>query len=105
MLFGKGVALDTGDCGLARIFGTCQSKQSAAATSHMFAMSQSINENVYHLKNKPDQKIFIVSRELQATRDIQQQVQDIQNANWRVISNHTDIFRSNIHGMGNCDQR
>ena len=87
-LFGSGVDLGTGDCGSSGIFGTCQSKRKAAAISRMFAMSQSINKNVYHLKNATDQKFFIVSKELQAIRDIQQHMQDIQNANWRTISNH-----------------
>ena len=103
-LFGTGVALGTGDCGLSGIFGTCQSKENAKAISRMFSMAQDINDNVYHLKNATNQKFFIVSKELQAIRDIQKHMQEIQNANWRTISTQMDIFRKNIHEMRNCDQ-
>ena len=37
-------------------------------------------------------------------RDIQKQMQDIQNANCKLISEQLQIFRKIIHEMRNCDQ-
>ena len=103
-LFGSGVAIGTSDCGLAGIFGTCQARENAQAIDRLFDMSEQIFSSVYHLKNATDQKFFIVSKELQAIRDIQQQMQDIQNANWKIISEQMQIFKDNIREMRNCDQ-
>ena len=65
-LSGSGVAIFSGDCGLAGIFETCKSEENAASISRLFDLSQQINDNVGHLKEGSNQKFLVVSRELQA---------------------------------------
>ena len=103
-LFGSGLALGTIDYGMAGIFGTSQARENAQATDRLFDISEHILPRVHHLKSATDQKFFIVSKELQAIRDFQKQMQDIQNANWKLISEQLPIFKNNIHKMRNCDQ-
>ena len=47
---------------------------------------------------------FVVSKELQAVRDTQKQMQYIQNANRKLISEHLHIFKNKIHEKRNSDQ-
>ena len=61
-------------------------RENAQAIDRLFDMSGQIFSSVHHLKNATDQKFLIVSKELHAVRDIQKQMQDIQNANWKIIS-------------------
>ena len=103
-LFESGVALGTSDCGMAGIFGTCQARENEQAIDRLFDMSKRIFSSVHHLKNATDQKFLIVSKELQAIRDIQKQMQDIQNANWKFISEQLQNFKDNIHEKRSCDQ-
>ena len=67
-------------------------------------MSEQIFSGVHHLKIATDQKFFIVSKEIQAIRQIQNQKQDIQKVNGKLISEQLQIFQNNIHEMLNCDQ-
>ena len=84
-LFGFGVIIGSKDCGLAGIFGICQSEANLATISRVFDLSQQINDNVYHLKEESDLTFWEVSQELQAIRDIQRQKAKFQNAIWQTI--------------------
>ena len=79
------------------------SRENALAIDRLFDMSEQIFSSVHHLKNATDQKFFLISKKLQAIRDIQKQMQD-KNANWKIISEQLQIFKDNIHEMRNCDQ-
>ena len=86
------------------IFRTRQAREIAQAIDCLYDMSEQNFSSVHHLKNATIQKIFVVSKESHAIRDIQKQVQDIQNANWKLISEQLQIFKNDIHEMRNCDQ-
>ena len=88
---------------MAEIFGNGQAGEYAQTIDRLFHMSEQIVSSVHHLQNATDQKFFVVSKELQAIRDIQKQMQDIQNANWKPISEQLQIFKNNVHEMRNCD--
>ena len=103
-LFGTGIAMGSGDCGLSGIFGTCQSRENADAINRMFQMTESLAENLQHIHSSTNEKFFVVGKELQAIRDLQQQMADIQNANWQTITAQFEAFRDDIHRMRNCDQ-
>ena len=103
-LFGTGIAMGSGDCGLSGIFGTCQSRENADAINRMFQMTESLAENLQHIQSSTNEKFFVVGKELQAIRDLQQQMADIQNANWQTITAQFEAFRDDIHRMRNCDQ-
>ena len=103
-LFGTGIAMGSGDCGLSCIFGTCQSRENADAINRKFQMTESLAENLQHIQSSTNEKFFVVGKELQAIRDLQQQMADIQNANWQTITAQFEAFRDDIHCMKNCDQ-
>ena len=103
-LFGTGVSMGSGSCGLSGIFGTCQSEENADAINRMFAMTSSISDNIQHLATESNNKFFVIGKELQAIRELQQQMAEIQNDNWRVITQQMASFRDDIHVMRNCDQ-
>ena len=67
-------------------------------------MTESLAENLQHIQSSTNEKFFVVGKELQAIRDLQQQMADIQNANWQTITAQFEAFRDDIHRMRNCDQ-
>ena len=103
-LFGTGIAMGSGDCGFSGIFGTCQSRENADAINRMFQMTESLAESLQHSQSSTNEKFFVVGKELQAIRDLQQQMADIQNANWQTIYAQFEAFRDDIYRMRNCDQ-
>ena len=103
-LFGSGVAMGAGDCGLMGILGNCQARENKEAINRMFTAQSQLFENFEHLRTVTNDKFYIVSRELQSIYDVQNQMAEIQNANWHLISEQLETFRQDIHEMRNCDQ-
>ena len=103
-LFGSGVAMGSGDCGLMGILGNCQARENKEAINRMFTAQSQLFENFEHLRTVTNDKFYIVSRELQSIYDVQNQMAEIQNANWQLISEQLETFRQDIHEMRNCDQ-
>ena len=103
-LFGTGISLGSGDCGLSGIFGSCQSSENAEQINRLFQFSSSIADNVHQLNSETNDKFYIVSKELRTLHNIQRQMNELQNSNWHVITNQLETFRDNIHEFRNCDQ-
>ena len=103
-LFGTGVSMGSGNCGLSGIFGTCQIEKNTEAINRMFTMTSSLSDNIQHIASESNQKFLVIGKELQAIREIQVQMAEIQNANFRTISLQMDTFREDIHKMRNCAQ-
>ena len=103
-LFGAGISMGPGSCGLSGIFGSCQSEQNAKQIDRLFAFSSSLSDNVQELNSDTNDKFFIVSMELRTLREVQSQMREIQNANWATVSEQMEAFRHDIHVMRNCDQ-
>ena len=103
-LFGAGITMGPGSCGLSGIFGSCQSEKNSANIDRLFDIASSLSENVQELNEETNDKFYIVSKELHKLHDLQNQMREIQNSNWKTISDQMEIFRQDIHLMRNCDQ-
>ena len=103
-LFGGGVIMGSGSCGLTGIFGKCQSAKNSEEINKLFRYQEYIIDNMEHISHITDVKFRVVSKELKAIHDIQNQMAEIQNENWEVIQNQLETYRNEIHKMRNCDQ-
>ena len=105
-LFGSGIALGAGDCGLRGIFGSCQerAKQNAAKIEQIAKFTESVAEDVFKLRSDVNDKFFKVTTELAALKSVQKEMLGIQNRNWKVIREHFETFEHNIHVLRDCDQ-
>ena len=103
-LFGAGITMGPGRCGLRGIFGSCQSDKNAANINRLFDVASSLFESVHELNEETNDKIYIVSKELHKLHDLQEQMRSIQNANWEVMATQMDTFKQDMHLMRNCDQ-
>ena len=61
-LFGTGIAMGSDDCGLLRIFGTCQSNENANAINRMFHMTENLAANLQHLQSATSENFLIVGQ-------------------------------------------
>ena len=103
-LFGAGITMGPGSCGLSGIFGSCQSEKNSANIVRLFDIASSLSENVQELNEETNDIFYIVSKELHKLHDLQNQMREIQNSNWKTIFDQTEIFRQDIHLMRNFDQ-
>ena len=103
-LFGAGITMGPGSCGLSGIFGSCQSDKNAANINRLFDVASSLSDSVLELNEETNDKFYIVSKELHKLHDLQEQMRSIQNANWEVMATQMDTFKQDMHLMRNCDQ-
>ena len=104
-LFGSGIALGAGDCGVREIFGSCQerAKQNAANIEQIATFTESLAEDVFKLRSDVNDKFFMVTTELAALKSVQKEMLEIQNRNWKVLQEHFEIFEHNIHVLRDCE--
>ena len=103
-LFGAGITMGPGSCGLSGIFGSCQSDKNAANINRLFDVASSLSDSVQELNEETNDKFYIVSKELHKLHDLQEQMRSIQNANREVMATQMDTFKQDMHLMRNCDQ-
>ena len=98
-LFGSGIALGTGECGLRGISGSCQerAKQNAANIEKLSEFTDFLAEYVFKLQNEVNEKFFTLTTEVAALKTLQKEMLEIQNRNWKLIEQHFDLFERNIH--------
>ena len=72
-LFGSGIALGTGECGLRGIFGSCQEHaiQNAANMEKLSEFTEFLAEDVSKLRNEVNEKFFMVTTEIAAIKTVQ----------------------------------
>ena len=72
-LFGSGIALGTGECGLGGISGSCQerAKQNAANIEKLSEFTDFLAEDVFKLRNEVNENFFSVTTELAALKTLQ----------------------------------
>ena len=65
-LFGSGIALGSGSCGLRGIFGSChdRAKQNAKNIEKFAEFTESLTQDVFKLRNEVNDKFFMVTTEL-----------------------------------------
>ena len=105
-LFGSGIALGSGECGLRGLFGSChdRSKANAANIEKLAEFTESLTQDVFKLRNEVNDKFFMVTTELDALKSVQQEMLEVQNRNWKLIAEHFEVFQHNIHVLRDCDQ-
>ena len=96
----------SGDSRIMGVFGSCQekAKQNAWNIEKLGEYAISLGQNIQQLANTTDAKFFRVSKELEMLHDIQRQIIETQNRNWRTIEKQFTVFQQNIHEMRICDQ-
>ena len=105
-LFGSGIALGSGSCGLGGIFGSFhdRAKQIAQIIEKLAEFTETLTQDVFKLRNEVNDKFFMVTTELEALNSVQKEMLEVQNRNWRIIEEHFEVFQHNIHVLRDCDQ-
>ena len=106
VLFGSGIALGSGSCGLRSIFGSChdRAKQIGKNIEKLAEFTESLTQDVFKLRNEVNNKFFMVTTEFEALESVQKKMLEVQNCNWRIIEEHFEVFQHNIHVLRDCDQ-
>ena len=105
-LFGSGIALGGGSCGIKGVFGSChdKSKTNAENIQKLADFTEALTEDVFKLRNEVNDKFFMVTSELAAIKTFQKEMLEVQNRNWQIIEEHFKVFQDNIHVLRDCDQ-
>ena len=72
-LFGSGIALGSGSCGLRGMFGSCHDrpKQNAKNIEKIVEFTDSRTQDVFKLRSEANHKFFMVTTELEALESVQ----------------------------------
>ena len=105
-LFGSRIALGSGSCGLGGIFGSChdRAKQNTNKIENLAEFTESLTQDVFKLRNEVNDKLFMVTTELESLKSVQKELLEDQNRYWRFIKEHFEVFQQNIHVLPDCDQ-
>ena len=105
-LFGSGIALGGGSCGIEGIFGSChdKSKSNAENIQKLADFTEALTEDVIKLRKEVNDKFFTVTSELAAIKFVQKEMLEVQNRNWKIIEENFKVFQDNIHVLRDCDQ-
>ena len=105
--FGGGILMGQSEgCGLKGIFGSCQdrAKVNAQNIANLADFADELALDVHRLRTDSNEKFFMVSKELQAIKQAQNEMLEIQNQNWNIIEQQFEIFARNIHILRDCTQ-
>ena len=97
-LFGSGIALGSGSCGLGGSFHSChdRAKQNAKNIEKLAELTESLTQDVFKLRIEVNDKFFMVTTELEALKSVQKEMLEVQSRNWRIIEEHSEVFQHNI---------
>ena len=82
-LFGSGIALGGGSCGIKGIFGSChdKSKTNAENFQKLADFTEALTEDVFKLRNEVNGIFFMVTSELAAIKSVQKEMLEVQKRN------------------------
>ena len=105
-LFGGGVLLGGGDCGITGSFGMCQNhgRQNAENIERLNQYASALTDHVLQVEGQANENFFMISNELSEIQKAQMEMNENQNRNWKIIEKQFDVFERNIHIMRNCNQ-
>ena len=63
-----------------------------------------LTDYVLEVESASNEKFFLISNEIAKVSKIQQEMQDNQNKNWKVVQDQFDIFEKNFHLLRDCTQ-
>ena len=63
-----------------------------------------LTDYVLEVESGSNEKFFLISNEIAKVSEIQQEMQNNQNKNWKVVQDQFDIFEKNFHLLRDCTQ-
>ena len=105
-LFGGGVLLGGGDCGLTGLFGLCQQhgRENAANIDRLNQYASVLTDYVLEVESASNEKFFLITNELEEIQKTQTEMQNNQNQNWKIVEKQFEIFEENIHILRDCNE-
>ena len=103
-LFGPGIAMSSGGCGgITGILGSCQrTSQNAENIDRLANSFYSLNDYVMEIGAQTDEKFFLVADELAKVYKVQNEMQENQNRNWKLVEEQFAIVDHNLNGIATC---
>ena len=81
-----GIAMSSAGCGITRIFGSCQrTSQNAEIIDRLANSFNSLNDFVMEISAQSDEKLSLVADELAKVYKVQNEMQEKQNRNWKLV--------------------
>ena len=101
-LFGSGIPLGSESCETQEVFGPCHDlvKTNAANIQKLADFTRAPIEDVFKLRSEDNENIFMVNVELAMIESVQQDLIEVQNRNWQLFEDLSELFRENIHEIG-----
>ena len=107
-LFGSlGVSMASSEgCGITGLFGKCQNygRKNAENIARLNEYASVLTDYVLEVESASNEKFFLISNEIAKVSEIQQEMQDNQNKNWKVVQDQFDIFEKIFHLLRDCTQ-
>ena len=107
-LFGSlGVSMAGSEgCGITGLFGKCQNygRKNAENIARLNEYASVLTDYVIEVESASNEKFFLISNEIGKVSEIQQEMQNNQNQNWKVVQDQFDIFEKNLHLLRDCTQ-
>ena len=102
-LFGPGIAMSSRGCGgITGIFSSCQrTSQNAENIDRLATRFNSLNNYVMEIGAQTDEK-FLVADELPKVYKVQNEMQENQNKNWKLVEEQFAIVDPNLNAIATC---
>ena len=96
--------MSSGRCGgITGIFGSCQrTSQNAENIDRLANSFNSLNDYVMEIGAQTDEKFFLVADELAKVYKVQNEMQENQNRNWKLVEEQFAIVDYNLNGIATC---
>ena len=103
-LFGPGIAMSSAGCGgITGIFGFCQrTSQNAENIDRLANSFNCLNDYVMEIGAQTDEKFFLVADELAKVYKVQNEMQENQNRNWKLVEEQFAIVDHNLTALAAC---
>ena len=96
--------MSSGGCGgITGIFGSCQrTSQNAENIDRLANSFNSLNNYVIEIGAQTDEKFFLVADELAKVYKVQNEMQQNQNRNWKLVEEQFAIIDHNLNALASC---
>ena len=104
-----GIGIGTGDkllCFIKSVFGGCDKRVARNQKNIRQAMAylQYLTDHVEQITIQNNEKFYVVSGQLKAIKEAQNETIETQNRNWELAEGQFKALRQNVHHMRNCIQ-
>ena len=96
--------MSSGGCGgITGIFGSCQrTSQNAENIDRLANSFNSLNDYVMEIGAQTDEKFFLVADDLAKVYKVQNEMQENQNRNWKLVEEQFAIIDHNLNALATC---